>query len=100
MRNKKGEQRMKKKKGEKMKGEKGERENEENQRGAVSQVEKWAAQLQASRGINIQKQNTNPQKRAKKEKKRRKGAQKKHENNTNGFTTASGLGDHHSEIRN
>ena len=29
---------------------------------AVSQVEKWAAQLKASRGINIHKQNTNTQK--------------------------------------
>ena len=28
---------------------------------AVSQVEKWAAQLEASRGINIQKQNTKPE---------------------------------------
>ena len=53
MRKKKGEQRMarkREKEREKNEKKKEERENEENQRGAVSQVEKWAAQLQASRG--------------------------------------------------
>ena len=45
---------------------------------AVSQVEKWAAQLEASRGINIQKQNTKPKKKQntnlpKKDRKEEKG---------------------------
>ena len=51
-------------------------------------------------GSTFRSKTQTPHKRAKKEKKRKKGAQKKHENNTNGFTTASGLGDHYSEIRN
>ena len=58
---------------------------------AVSQVEKWAAQLEASRGINIQKQNTKPKKSKtqtsqKKTEKKKKDTQKSYKNPKKGKT--------------
>ena len=68
---------------------------------AVSQVEKWAAQLEASRGINIQKRNTKKRKTQKRanNKKGRKRAHKKSEKYTTRFTTGGEQRDQHSEAK-